>query len=144
MRGKKKKRGAKREREGEGKKSGFGQVVRASWKPPRGVYFILTVNQRYRTYQIMHLSLNFTFAFKSGGRKWALLAKDKDAGTTVINHHCDQSGDRAEGVSSELWGPWQKKKKKKKRGITHGKKALLGRGRKRWAYKYGLEEPGWM
>lgn len=37
-----------------------------------------------------------------------MLAKDKNAGTTVINHHCDQSGDRAEGVSSELWRPPQK------------------------------------
>lgn len=36
-----------------------------------------------------------------------MLAKDKNAGTTVINHHCDQSGDRAEGVSSELWRPPQ-------------------------------------
>lgn len=34
-----------------------------------------------------------------------MLAKDKNARTTVINHHCDQSGDRAEGVSSELWRP---------------------------------------
>ena len=63
---KKKKRKRKRASRGEKKKSGFGQVVLASSAAPRGVYFILTVNQCYRTYQIMHLSLNFTFAFKSG------------------------------------------------------------------------------
>lgn len=49
-----------------------------------------------------------------------MLAKDKSAGTTVINHHCDQSGDRAEGVSSELWSPPPKE------GNTCGEKGRFG------------------
>ena len=63
---KKEKEKKKESKRGGEKKSGFGQVVLASSEAPWGVYFILTVNQCYRTYQIMHLSLNFTFAFKSG------------------------------------------------------------------------------
>lgn len=60
-------------------------------------------------YQIMHLSLNFTFAFKSEERNEHCWLKIREAGPTVIKHHCDQSGDRAEGVSAQLWGPpWQK------------------------------------
>ena len=59
-----------------------------------------------------------------------MLAKDKSAGTTVIKHHCDLPGDRAEGVSSELWGP------RRREGSERGETALFGE--KMLSLKIGL------
>lgn len=89
-------------------KVGFGQVVLVL-KPPAVCILYWQWISVIGPYQIMHLSLNFTFAFKSGEGNEHCWLKIREAGPTVIKHHCDQSGDRAEGVSAQLWGPpWQK------------------------------------
>lgn len=75
----------------------------------------------------MHLSLNFTFAFKSEERNEHCWLKIREAGPTVIKHHCDQSGDRAEGVSAQLWGATMTKRQQ----VSHDEEKALWAGGKR-------------